>query len=468
MKSLIADIGMYQSKVAYLEDATLIDLFVEDKKEKLQGNIYRGIVSNVLPGMEAAFVDIGIDKNGYLPLNKNEKVKKGEEISVQVVKEAIGDKGVKLTREISIPGRYLVFIPTKDDLGISNKIESEEERKRLKEIAIKIKPEGSGLIIRTEGENKEESDFNSDLKELVNMWNEIQKEQKLGIGSKLLYKDLDMPLKIIRDIFNQEFDEVVVNKKEVYEQIQKVVKNIDNSCLSKVKYFEEGIDIFDYYKINKDLKKALSRKVWLRNGGYIIIDKTEALTVIDVNTGKYTGNLGLEETVFKTNCEAAKEIANQIRIRDIGGIIIIDFIDMKSDEYKELLVVKLKKYLQRDKNKSKVFGMTNLGLVEVVRKKSKDTIDNYFKMKCVICKGEGNIKSINSVLDEIEKEVIRLKKHTNCKSIIFNVSSYIYRMLEKNKFNDIKNISSFYNFNINIEEDSKLGVDSIEVVYDKN
>ncbi|SHJ51946.1 Rne/Rng family ribonuclease [Tepidibacter formicigenes] len=466
MKSLIVDIGLYQSKIAYLENNKLIDLFIEDKSnKKTQNNIYRGIVKNILLGMEAGFIDIGSDKNAYLKINKGQVIKKGHEILVQVKKEAIGDKGQKLTTEISIPGRYLVLMPTRDDIAVSNKIADEEEIKRLKSIVSKIKPENVGVIIRTEALGKDEKDFERDFKELINIWDDIKKENKLGMGPKLLYKDLDMTLKVIRDIFNSDFDKVIVNNLEKFNQIKKILKNIDKSYESKVEYFEEGIDIFDYYGIKKELKRALNRKVWLKNGGYIIIDKTEALTVIDVNTGKYTGKLGLDETVFNTNCDAAKEIARQIRIRDIGGIIIVDFIDMKSSAYKKKLIKKLQEYLQEDKVKAKVLGMTNLGLVEIVRRKSKDSIDNHFKSECIYCGGGGKIKSINSILDNIEKEVIRIKKHTNLKNILFRVSSYIYNKLNENKFKDIKIISEYYDLDIKIEKDIELDVNNIKIIY---
>ncbi len=467
MKSLIMDIGLYQSKIGYLEDKELIDLFVEDKKEeKTEGNIYRGIVENMLLGMEAAFVNIGLHKNGYLPLKSGEKLKKGQEVLVQVKKEAIGEKGVKLTREISIPGRYLVLLPKEEDIAVSNKIDTEKEKKRLREIGDKIRPKDMGLIIRTEGEGKEDEDFEGDLRNLLQTWEEIKKEEILGMGPKLLYKELDLSLKIIRDIFTKDFDEIIINDLEKYEQLKKMIKNMSPACVSKIKCCENGFDLFDFYGIKNQMKKALNKKVWLKSGGYIIIDKTEALTVIDVNTGKYTGNLGLEKTVFNTNCEAAKEIAKQVRLRDIGGIIIVDFIDMRKNKYKEKLMEKLQYYLKKDKNKAKVLGMTNLGLVEIVRRKSRDAIDRYFKRDCIVCKGEGKIKSKNSILDEIEKEVARLKMHTSCEGIVFKVSSPIYNTLRKNEFKEIEYISSQYDFNIHIEESTKLKIDQLETIFE--
>lgn len=466
MKSLLVDVGLYQSKVAYVEDGNIVDLFIQDKmNEKLKGDIYRGIVKNVLLGMEAAFVDIGIDKNAYLKLSKGHNIKKGQEVLVQVNKEAINDKGPKITQEISVPGRYLVLMPTRDDIAISNKIKDKEEIQRIKSIIQDIDIKGMGLIIRTEAIDKQKIDFENDLKELFKSWDEIQKYNKLGMGPRTLYKDLDITLKVIRDVFTPEFEKIVVNNKTEYEKIVDTLTKIDKSFKNKVEHFDEGLDLFDYYKIKKDLKNALNRKVWLKNGAYIIIDKTEAMTVIDVNTGKFTGKLGLDETVFKTNLEACKEIARQIRLRNIAGIIIIDFIDMKKDSYKQQILKKLQIYLNKDKTKSQVLGMTNLGLVEVVRKKSNDTLDSYFESECIYCSGQGSLKSKNRIVNDIEKEIIRLKKHTSLKTAVFKCSNYIYNIVRKDDFKYIKEISKYYDIEIDFVEDKNLNPNDIITIY---
>ncbi|CAH2214185.1 Rne/Rng family ribonuclease [Tepidibacter aestuarii] len=466
MKSLLVDVALYQSKVAYVEDGKVVDLFIEDKmNEKLQGRIYRGIVKNVLLGMEAAFVDIGIDKNAYLKLSKGHNIKTGQEVLVQVNKEAIKDKGPKITQEISIPGRYLVLMPTRDDIAISNKIKDKEEIKRIKSIVDEIGTKGMGLIIRTEAIDKQEIDFKDDLNELFKIWDEIQKYNKLGMGSRLLYKDLDLTLKVIRDIFTPDFEKIIVNNKQEYEKVVDVLTKIDKSFKNKVEHFDEGLDLFDYYKIKKDLKTALNRKVWLKNGAYIIIDKTEAMTVIDVNTGKFTGKLGLDETVFKTNLEACKEIARQIRLRNVAGIIIIDFIDMRNDNYKQQILKKLQIYLNKDKTRAQVLGMTNLGLVEVVRKKSNDTLDKYFEAQCIYCSGQGSLKSKNKILSDIEKEIIRLKKHTSLEKVLFKSSNYIFNIAKKDDFKHIKEISKYYEINIEISEDKDLNPNDIITIY---
>ncbi|WP_099187434.1 Rne/Rng family ribonuclease [Tepidibacter mesophilus] len=466
MKSLLVDVGLYQSRVAYVEDNNLVDLFIQDKMdEKLQGNIYRGIVKNVLLGMEAAFVDIGIDKNAYLKLSKGHSIKTGQEVLVQVNKEAIGNKGPKITQEISIPGRYLVLMPTRDDIAISNKIKDKEEIQRIKSIIEEIDTKNMGVIIRTEATDKQKIDFENDLNEALKTWDEIQKYNKLGMGSKLLYKDLDLTLKVIRDIFTPDFEKIVVNNKQEYEKVVGVLTKIDKSFKNKVEYFDSGLDLFDYYKIKKDLKTALNRKVWLKNGAYIIIDKTEAMTVIDVNTGKFTGKLGLDETVFKTNLEACKEIARQIRLRNIAGIIIIDFIDMRKDSYKQQILKKLQINLNQDKTRSQVLGMTNLGLVEVVRKKSNNTLDKYFESECIYCSGQGHLKSKNKILSDIEKEIIRIKNHTNLENVLFKSSEYIFDIVKEDDFKHIKEISKYYNINIEFAKDKDLNPNDIITTY---
>lgn len=466
MKRLLVDIGLYQSKIAYVEDDKIVDLFVQDRmNEKLQGNIYRGIVKNVLLGMEAAFVDIGIDKNAYLKLPKGNNIKTGQELLVQVNKEAINDKGPKITQEISIPGRYLVLMPTRDDIAISNKIKDKEEVNRIKSIIEQIDTKGMGLIIRTDAVNKQKIDFENDIKQTSKIWNEIQNSNKLGMGCRSLYKDTDITLKVIRDIFTSDFEKIIVNNKQEYEKVVDVLTKIDKSFKNKVEYFDAGLDLFDYYKVKKDLKTALNRKVWLKNGAYIIIDKTEAMTVIDVNTGKFTGKLGLDETVFKTNLEACKEIARQIRLRNVAGIIIIDFIDMRKDSYKQQILKKFQTDLNKDKTKARVLGMTSLGLVEVVRKKSNDTLDKYFETECIYCSGQGSLKSENKILNDIEKEIIRIKNHTNLEKVVFKTSNYIFNIVKEDDFKHVKEISKYYDISIEFSEDKDLNPNNIITTY---
>lgn len=465
MKKIVIESLISSQKTAILEDDRLTEIFIEDnKKNKTVSNIYRGIVRKVLPGIEACFIDVGFEKLAYLQLKKDTNIKAGQEILVQINKEEIGSKGAKLNLEISLAGRYLVYIPSNDRITMSNKIRDEKERFRLKKIAKSISKDNSGLIIRTEAVGCSKEDLENDINELHIKYENILKEYKLGMGPKLLYKELDFSSKYIKDNINEDIELIVVNNKDKYDELKDILKNIKKEYIKKLK-LEENKDIFDLYKVDSQVEKALNKKVWLKSGGYLIIEKTEALTVIDVNTGKFTGNLKLEDTVYQTNIEAAIEIARQLKLRDIGGIIIIDFIDMHKDKHKKELLKILDDEMSKDKRKYEVLGITRLGLVEVARRREKDSLAKYYLEECNECKNTGFIKSINSVIDNIEKEIIRIKEHTTYKNITIKTSSYIYKEIKKNFEDIIEKISIKYNVLIKIEEDEKINSEKINIIY---
>jgi len=394
---ILIDVLPGEIKVAILEERKLVEVYAEKRsQERMLGNIYKGKVLNILPGMQAAFVDIGFSKNAFLYVNdavyedypeaeddghrdkdntikKNCNIKeiltKGQEITVQVVKEAVGNKGPRITTQITLPGRYLVLLPRTDYLGVSRRIEDESERNRLKKIAEKIKPQNMGLIVRTAAQGKGEDDFLKDLEFLLKLWDTIRQNEARVRAPKCLHTDYNLFYKTLRDFFTPDIDRLVVNNQQKYEEALDYVAMISPSLKDRIVFFERRGSLFEYYGINYELQKTFQRKVWLKSGGYIIIDHTEALTVIDVNTGKYTGANDLENTVLKTNIEAADEIGRQLRLRDIGGIIIIDFIDMKDQEHKNMVIEKLKNVLKKDRAKTTVVGMTGLGLIEMTRKK---------------------------------------------------------------------------------------------------
>lgn len=465
MKKIVIQSLISSQKTAILEDDRLTEIFIEDnKKNKTVSNIYRGIVKKVLPGIEACFIDVGFEKLAYLQLKKDTNIKAGQEILVQINKEEIGSKGAKLNLEISLAGRYLVYIPSNDRITMSNKIRDEKERFRLKKIAKSISKDNSGLIIRTEAVGCSKEDLENDINELHIKYENILKEYKLGMGPKLLYKELDFSSKYIKDNINEDIELIVVNNKDKYDELKDILKNIKKEYIEKLK-LEENKDIFDLYKVDSQIEKSLNKKVWLKSGGYLIIEKTEALTVIDVNTGKFTGNLKLEDTVYQTNIEAAIEIARQLKLRDIGGIIIIDFIDMHKDKHKKELLKILDDEMSKDKRKYEVLGITRLGLVEVARRREKDSLAKYYLEECNECKNTGFIKSINSVIDNIEKEIIRIKEHTTYKNITIKTSSYIYKEIKKNFEDIIEKISIKYNVLIKIEEDEKINSEKINIIY---
>lgn len=416
MKEIVIDVGALQTTVALLEDGELTELSVEkNENQSIVGNIYKGRVENVLPGMQAAFINIGVDRNAFLyvkdaipntyigeeeeseeaeddkNLNINDFLKVGQEIVVQVVKEPINAKGARVTTHITMPGRYIVLMPTVEYVGISRRLEDEKERERLKTLAEKLKPDKMGVIIRTAAEGCSEEDINEDMTYLVKLWESVESQQASGPVPKIIHKDRTIVYRTVRDIFTKDIDKFVINNREEYQKVIDVVNIISKEMVKKVEFFDRPHEIFEYFDIKSKISKVLTRKVWLKSGGYIVIDQTEALTVVDVNTGKFVGSIDLKDTVLKTNVEAAKEIAKQLRLRDIGGIIIIDFIDMHEKQHEEVVLEALKNAMKKDRTKSNVLGITHLGLVEMTRKKVRQRVDRAFLIDCPCCNGEGKV-----------------------------------------------------------------------------
>lgn len=467
MKKIIVESLVLSQKTAVIEDGRLTELFIEDNlNNKIVSNIYRGIVKRVLPGLDACFVDIGFEKLAYLRLPKDKEIKAGQDILVQVNKEEIGTKGAKLNLEISLAGRYLVYIPSNDRVTMSNKITNEKERFRLKKVISSVNKENLGLIIRTEAQGCEHEELKQDIENLKHKYETILKEYKLGIGPKLLYKEADFSTKYVKENVNDSVEKIITNSNSKYEELKRVLKSINKSYIDKL-FLEENEDIFNLYKVDSQIEKVLNKKVWLKSGGYIILERTEALTVIDVNTGKFIGNGKLDETVYKTNLEAAKEIAMQLKIRDIGGIIIIDFIDMNKKKYQYEVIKTLQENLEKDKRKTEVLGMTKLGLVEVTRRRDKESIDKYYNIECVCCNGNNNIKSVNYIIDKIEKEVMRIRTHTSYNDIRIQLGSTVYNTIKEDFMEIIEKIIQKYSVLISLEPSDSIDNEKINIIYNK-
>ena len=408
------------SKVAILEGPTLVQYYSSENTGKSKvGNIYLGKVKNVLPGMEAAFVSFGEEKNGVLYVadiegsTKNSKIenllKADQEILVQVVKDAMGEKGARLTGQISLPGRYLVLIPNSKTKGISRRL-ADNERERLDKIIRKIKPNNFGVIVRTAAEGVSEESLKVDIEKLVEEWKTVSNYQS-GDAPKLIHKEPDVSIKVIREHLNSTFKKVLIDKKSQHDQVKEYIKLTSPEILDIVDHYDDQLGLFERYHIEDQIKKALDRKVWLPSGGHLIIDRTEALTVIDVNTGKFVGKNSLEETVYENNLEAAEEIARQLRLRDIGGIIVIDFIDMESQKKQQNLLNKFKQELAKDKTRTQVFDISRLGLVEMTRKNVAAGLIESFSDECEKCNGRGLIINdifSNKTIDEglLESEAV--------------------------------------------------------------
>lgn len=406
MDYIFIDVKRGIERVGLVENNRLVEFYQGGSQEKkLAGNVYRGRVANVIPGMEAAFVDIGEGKNAYLyvrdALDKdllygNEKyniediLKVGDEIIVQVVREPIGNKGAKVSSHITLAGNFMVLTPFSKSINISRKIQDREEIKRLIEIGREICQEDIGFIFRTKAAGVEEELFVEEYDDLFQLYQKIERERNFLPCPKLIYEEMSLIDRILRDVYREDIHRLIINDKDEYEALLRLEEN-------KLPGLREKLELKEAFNIdyNKDLRheinKAIGRKVSLESGGSIVIDETEALTVIDVNTGKYLGKTNLEETVFKTNMEAAREIAIQIRLRDIGGIIIIDFIDMKNKEDENSLLRELKKALDRDRNRPNIIGITKLGLVEITRQKRKEGFRAELLKECPTCKGWGKI-----------------------------------------------------------------------------
>ena len=449
---LVINTTSQETRIALIENGTIAELYIERSKVKgIVGNIYTGRVIRVLPGMQAAFVDIGLEKAAFLyvadvfdaiedydtfidgngkkdesqeqegeegeegeetmllhPLHPIEELlQEGQELLVQISKEPIGTKGARITAHISLPGRHLVYMPTVDHVGISRRIEDEVERERLKEIVERIKPPASGFIVRTVSEGKSEEDLIADMNYLTKLWGEVVTKNEKAHPPSLIHSDLDVTQKVVRDILTESVDRIVVDSKPEYDKIVQFI----NTFVPKMKYsielYDEEEPIFDHFGLEVEISRALGRKVWLKSGGYIIIEQTEALTAIDVNTGRYVGKHNLEDTILKTNLEAVKEIAYQLRIRNIGGIIIIDFIDMEKEVNREKVFTALEEALKSDKSKTNILKISELGLVEMTRKRVRESIGRMMTESCPYCEGRGYVKSKTTVCHEIFRELIR-------------------------------------------------------------
>jgi ribonuclease E len=402
---LITEIGD-RDQIAVLEDRVLVEHYITRAGAKsMVGNIYLGKVQNVLPGMEAAFVDVGRGRNAVLyagEVSYDEEVegsetpriekllRAGQNVLVQVTKDPMGGKGARLTQEVSLPGRYLVFVPGSPEVfGISRRL-PDEERRRLKDVLKKVKSPDHGLIVRTAAEGADADDLRADVERLATEWAAIEKSAKKGKAPRLLYEEPELTVRVVRDLFTGgEFKEIITDAVPIFDQVVAYLKGVAPELVGKVQMHEGKLPILEAHHVTEQIHKALERKVWLPSGGYIVIDRTEAMTVIDVNTGKHVGKANLEETVTKTNLEAAEEVARQLRLRDIGGMILIDFIDMLLDRNKDKVIDTMRSAMARDKTRSQVFDISPLGILEVTRKRVSAGLLESFSEVCPTCEGRG-------------------------------------------------------------------------------
>ena len=489
-REIIADVTPHEARVALLEDGELAEVQVELRgNERLVGNIYKGRVANVLPGMQAAFVDVGLDKNAFLyvgdlladksdfdfedncgvvdrelkDVNIKDILKKGQEIIVQVLKQPGGTKGARITTHITLPGRTIVLMPTVDHIGVSRKIEDEKERERLKNIMTAHKPEGMGVIVRTAAAGCTQEELFRDLHFLVRLWERIQKKGSLVSAPRLIHAEETLMFRTARDMFTSEVDSFVINDRECYEKVLTVAEITQPEIADRIKLYEERDNIFDVYNIENKIEKIFNRKVWMDNGAYLVIDEAEALTAIDVKTGKYIGEDDLQGTILNANLEAAKKIAQQLRLRDIGGIIIIDFIDMEDKHNEDLVVETLREALKNDRTKTNVIGFTGLGLVEMTRKKMRRRISALLQMPCADCGASGRVMAPAAIAIRIRREVNRMVLNMEAEKYLVEASPETVRYIEDCNERGIQILQSYPGKNFYISVNKKLGKQNCRV-----
>jgi ribonuclease G len=523
-KEIIINVEEDESRIAVLEEKQLVQLFTERPSEQsIVGNVYKGRVTSILPGMQAAFVDIGIDKAGFLHVDdvlydmvqskpgsgggaegeeedgdldedgegggmtraelKAERarragqrdkfrgrkaaiqdlLKRDQEILVQVAKDPISTKGPRLTTRLSMAGRSMVLMPLSSTVGVSRRIE-DSERGRMKSLARSIKPAGMGLIIRTLGSGEGEPELKFEVDTLVRRWGRIKKAYDGVPAPTLLYKEEALTERILRELLAKDIDEVVVDDKDTAARVAEYVESFGLGADVKVTPYTNSLPIFEHYKVEKEIDKALSQKVWLRSGGYIIIQATEALTVVDVNTGKFTGKKSQAETIFKTNTEAAVEVARQLRLRDIGGIIVVDFIDMDEEEHRERVSLALHEAVKRDKAKTNILEFTELGLIEMTRKRVKQSLEKDMMQACPYCEGKGSIMSELTIGLKVLRTLKKVAIQTPDNKLIVCVHPSIAAYLGQEDSRRLKHLEQKYSLSVQVEDDFNMHREDIKIL----
>ncbi|PKQ09983.1 MAG: ribonuclease E/G [Actinobacteria bacterium HGW-Actinobacteria-9] len=432
-----------ETRVALLEDRQLVELYIERPKRSVVGNVYVGKVKDVLPGMQAAFVDIGLEKNAFLYVDEvispegvedlprrdiQTLLHPGQQIMVQVLKDPMGTKGARVTTEITLPGRFLVLMPFSEFVGVSRKIE-EAERDRLHTTISQHVPAGLGVIVRTVAVGVSERDLLSDLDFLLRLWKRVNHQSREGVAPEVIYTELDLALRLVRDVFSDDFKRMIIDDKGTYEKVLSFLKKTSPHLARRVQPYRDKLPLFDVYQLQASIDAALRRVVHLSSGGHITIDKTEALTAIDVNTGKFVGRKNLEETIFKTNMEAADEVVRQLRLRDIGGIIVIDFIDMEESGHRAELLAQLNSALERDRTKTRVSEISRLGLVEMTRKNVTDGLYGVLTEPCPCCTGEGRTLSSATRRITVERRMREILRQGKSAAYLFGVHEETYELL---------------------------------------
>ena len=483
---LLINVTPSEIRVAMIEGGTLQEIHVErEAKRGIVGNIYKGKVSRVLPGMQAAFVDIGLEKAAFLHASdivphtecvaENEKqqfqvrdiselVRQGQDIVVQVVKDPLGTKGARLTTDITLPSRYLVFMPGASHVGVSQRIESESERHRLKRVVGHYCDEDGGFIIRTAAEGALDKELSQDAAFLKRLWTKVTERRKKRKTRSELYGELGLSQRILRDFVGTEITKIMVDSRLELENLKEFTSEYVPELTDKLELYEGDKPIFDMYDTENEIQRSLERKVELKSGGYLIIDQTEAMTTVDINTGAFVGRRNLEETIFNTNVEATQAIARQLRLRNLGGIIIIDFIDMASDEHRNRVLTSLDAALSKDRVKTNINGFTQLGLVEMTRKRTRESIEHILCSTCPTCEGRGSVKTVESVCYEVLREVTRVNRAYDADKFVVYASPAVADALHGEESHALAELEVFIGKQVKIQAEPLYIQEQFDVV----
>ena len=483
-QEILINVTPQETRVAVLEQGVAQELHIERSSSLgIVGNIYFGKVCRVLPGMQSAFVEIGLQRAAFLHAGDIKECKsddvikpakpiqevlhEGQLIIVQVIKEPIGTKGARLTTEVSIAGRFLVYLPHQGHIGVSQRIEDEDERELLRNRLIELLPEDrkGGFIIRTMSENATDEELLADIAYLEKVWEKIKEDSKVATERSLIFYDLSLPKRVLRDVVNADTVSIRVDSKETYERMKEFAELYVVNAVKPLTHYKGQRPIFDFYNIEEEFEQAFSRKIGLKSGGYLIFDQTEALTTVDVNTGSFVSGKSLSDTIFKTNLEAAQSIAQQLRLRNLGGIIIIDFIDMGEDTQREKVLQELKKAVSVDRARTNVNSFTHLGLVEMTRKRTRESLAHMLCQSCEICQGRGEHKTAQTIAYEIMRELLRESKQFEAKEFKIIASPSVISLLQDEESQSLANLSDFINTRIVLEVDGEFSPEVFEVVW---
>lgn len=479
-EEILINITPQETRVAVVEHGVVQDLHIERASSLgLVGNIYWGTVCRVLPGMQSAFVELGLSRAAFLHvadvfecnLEGEEKpiqavLQEGQQLMVQVLKEPIGSKGARLTTQISIAGRFLVYLPQQTHIGVSQRIEDEQEREGLKTRLLAVLPaqHQGGYIMRTMAETATDQELSADIDYLDKVWGNIQQQAQLSNDTGLVFKDLNLPRRILRDVVRENTETIWVDSRESVQSLHEFAKLYVSSASSKLKHYQGDRPLFDLYQVEAEINRAMSRKVELKSGGYLIFDQTEAMTTVDVNTGGFVTGKNLADTIFKTNLEASQCIARQLRLRNLGGIIIVDFIDMEEASHRDAVLEEFQRALSKDRARISVHGFSPLGLVEMTRKRTRESLAHLLCEPCAACKGRGETKTAQTICYEILRELLRHARQFSAKEYRVLASPKVISLLLEEESQSLANLSDFIGKTVSLQAEKEYAQESYDIV----